>query len=154
MKARLIARLDLLAEIGEAKWLQEIARHSRALEQAARQRRLLLSYREKLRQSWRGGLLVEAGAAKRAADFIAASQTAELQIEQMERQATQLLALARQGFAETQERRRGLDEARREAAVQAERTTAQRLERAQTVTSHGPVVPDAFLIPGRHGRPR
>ena len=138
MKARLIARLDLLAEVGEAKWLQEIARQTKALEQAARQRGLLLAYREKLLQSWRSGDLVEAGAAKRATDFIAASQTAELRIEQMERQATHQLDLARQGFAETQERRRGLDEARREAAVQAERMTAQRLERAQTIAPLGP----------------
>jgi hypothetical protein len=154
MKARLIARLDLLAELGEAKWLQEIARHSRALEQAARQRRLLLAYREKLRQSWRSGGLVEAGAAKRAADFIAASQTAELQIEQMERQATHQLALARQAFAETQERRRGLDEARREAAVVAERMTAQRLERAQTIASPRSPAAHQSPAPGRHGWPR
>jgi hypothetical protein len=154
VKARLIARLDLLAEMGEAKWLQEIARQTKALDQASRQRRLLLAYREKLRQSWRGGGLVEAGAAKRAADFITASQTAEQQIEQMERQATQQLALARQGFAETQERRRGLEEARREASVQAERTTAQRLERAQTLAPARSPAADAFPISGRHGRPR
>ncbi len=141
MKRRLIDRLDLMAEIGEAKWLQEIARHSRALEQVAKQRRLLAAYREKLWGSWRNGGVVDAAAAKRAADFIAASDTAELQIEQMERQATQQLDLARQGFAQTQERRRSLDEKRRDAAALAERTTAQRLERAQV------------LAPPRQARP-
>jgi flagellar biosynthesis chaperone FliJ len=145
MKPRLIARLDLLAELGEAKWLQEIARATKALDQATRQRQLLLAYREKLRQSWRSGGMVEAGAAKRAADFVAASQKAELQIEQMERQATHQLDLARQGFAATQERRRGLDTARRAAAVDAERVTAQRLERAQTIAPQRP------LMPGRRG---
>jgi hypothetical protein len=131
MKPRMIDRLDLLAAAGEAQWLQEIARHSRALEQASRQRGLLTAYREKLWQSWQGGTVVDAGAARRAADFIAASRSAEVQIEQMERQAGQQLDLARLGFAQMQERRRGLDGARREAKVVAERTTAQKLERAQ-----------------------
>jgi hypothetical protein len=130
VKPRLIDRLDLLAAASEARWLQEIARHDRALEQAKRQRRLLAEYRDKLWQSWQGGAVVEAGAARRAADFLAASRIAEQQIEQMERQATQHLERAHLGFAQTQERRRGLDGARREARVIAERTTAQRLERA------------------------
>ncbi len=131
MKKRLIERLDLLAEISEAAWIREIARQNRALEQAAEQRRLLGAYRDKLRQSWRGGAIVDAAAALRAADFVTASQSAYHRIDQMERQAAQQLDRARLGFAETQERRRGLAAARREAVLMAERTTAQRLERAQ-----------------------
>ena len=133
MKERTIERLDLLAEIGEAKWLQEIARHTKALEQAARQRRLLVAYRDKVRESWRSGAVLDAGAAKRAADFVGASAKAELKIEQMERQASHQLEMARQGFAQAQERRRGLETARQAAELVAERTTAQRLERAQTL---------------------
>ena len=134
MKERMIERLDLLAEIGEAKWLQEIVRHTKALDHVARQRRLLSAYREKLRESWRSGSVLEAGAARRAADFVGASAKAEQQIEQMERHAHQQLELARQGFVEAQERRRGL-EAAKQVIVRAEaRTTAQRLERAQPPT--------------------
>ena len=134
MKERMIERLDLLAEIGEAKWLQDIVRHSRTLDQVARQRRLLAAYREKLRESWRSGSVLEAGAAKRAADFVGASAKAEQQIEQTERQASQQLELARQGYAQAQERRRGLEAAKQVIAVAEARTTAQRLERAQPPT--------------------
>ncbi len=138
MKARLIERLDLLAEVSQTRWLEEIARQTKVLEQAGHQRQLLAAYRAKLRESWRGGGVIHAGAAKRAADFTAASHAADLQIEQQERQASQRLDRARQGFAETQERRRGLDAARREAALAAERGAAQRLERAQTGTPAKP----------------
>jgi flagellar biosynthesis chaperone FliJ len=131
MKVRMIERLDRLAEIGEAKSLQEILRHSKTLDHVAKQRRLLAAYREKLRESWRGGVVLEAGAAKRAADFVGASARAEQQIEQMERQATQQLELARLGFAQARERRRGLEAAKQAVIRVEERTTAQRLERAQ-----------------------
>ncbi|MBW4024874.1 MAG: hypothetical protein HIU92_17395 [Proteobacteria bacterium] len=131
MKERLIERLDLLAEIGEAAWLQEIARQSRSLAQAEEQRALLRAYREKLGQSWRGGNVVDAAAAKRAAEFIAASHHAEAQIDRMERHATQQIDLARRGFADAQERRRGLAVAKREAVLATDRATEQRLERAQ-----------------------
>ena len=127
----MIERLDLLAEIGEAKWLQEIGRQGKTLDQAARQRRLLAAYREKLRESWRSGSVLEAGAAKRAADFVGASAKAEQQIEQAERHASQQLELARQGYAQAKERRQGLEAAKQEIAVTEARTTAQRLERAQ-----------------------
>jgi hypothetical protein len=131
MKERMINRLDLMAEIGEAKWLQEIVRHSKTLDQVAKQRRLLAAYREKLRESWRSGSVLEAGAAKRAADFVGASAKAEQQIEQTERQAQQQLDLARQGFAQAQERRLGLEAAKQAITLTEARTTAQRLERAQ-----------------------
>jgi flagellar biosynthesis chaperone FliJ len=134
MKKRMIERLDLLAEITEAKWLQEIVRHTKTLDHVAKQRRLLAAYREKLRDSWRSGSVLEAGAAKRAADFVGASAKAEQQIEHTERQATQQLQLARQSFAQAQERRRGLEIARQVVSVTDERTTAQRLERAQPIT--------------------
>jgi ribosome-binding ATPase YchF (GTP1/OBG family) len=134
MKDRMIDRLDLMAEIGEAKWLQEIVRHSKALDQVAKQRRLLAAYRDKLRESWRSGSVLEAGAAKRAADFVGASAKAEHQIEQMERQAQQQLDLAQQGFAQAQERRRGLEAVKRALNVTEARTTAQRLERLQPLT--------------------
>ncbi len=134
----MIERLDLIAEIGETKWLHEIVRHTRTLEQVARQRRLLASYQEKLRQSWRSGSVLEAGAAKRAADFVGASARAEQQIEQTERQANQQLEIAQQSFVEAKERRRAL-EAAKQAVVRAdERTTAQRLERAQPPTPPKP----------------
>ena len=131
MKKRMIERLDLLAEIGEAKWLQEIVRHTKTLDHVAKQRRLLAAYREKLRESWRSGSVLEAGAAKRAANFVSASARAEQQIEQTERQAHQQLELARQGFAQAQERRHGLEAAKQAIDLAEERTTAQRLERAQ-----------------------
>jgi hypothetical protein len=134
MRERMIERLDLLAEIGEAKWLQEIVRHMKTLDQVSNQRRLLAAYREKLRESWRSGSVLEAGAAKRAADFVGASAKAEQQIEQMERQASQQLDIARQGFAQAQEKRRGLESAKQAAVLATERTTTQRLERAQTLT--------------------
>jgi flagellar biosynthesis chaperone FliJ len=131
MKTRMLERLDRLAEINEAKSLQEIVRHTKTLDHVARQRGLLAAYREKLRESWRGGLVIEAGAAKRAADFVGASARAEQQIEQMERQASQQLELARQGFAQARERRRGL-EAAKQAVIRSEaHTKDQRLERAQ-----------------------
>jgi hypothetical protein len=133
MKKRMIERLDLLAEIGEAKWLQEIVRHSGTLDHVAKQRGLLASYREKLRESWRGGSVLEAGAAKRAADFVGASAKAEQQIEQAERQAWQQLQRARQGLAQVQERRRGLTTAKQTIDMAEARTTAQRLERAQAL---------------------
>ncbi len=134
MKERMIERLDLLAEIGEAKWLQEIIRHTKTLDQVAQKRRLLAAYREKLRESWRSGAVLEAGAAKRAADFVGASARAEQQIEKMERHAHQQLEIARQGFAQTKERRKGLESTKQEMTREEARTTAQRLERAQPPT--------------------
>ena len=134
MKEPMIRRLDLLAEIGETKWLQEIVRHTRTLDHVAKQRLLLTAYREKLRESWRSGSVLEAGAAKRAADFVGASAKAEQQIEQMERHAFQQLECARQGFLEAQERRRGLEAAKQAVLLVEARTTAQRLERAQSPT--------------------
>jgi len=134
MKERMIERLDLLAEIGEAKWLQEIIRHTKTLDQVAQKRRLLAAYREKLRESWRSGAVLEAVAAKRAADFVGASARAEQQIEQMERHAHQQLEIARQGFAQTKERRKGLESTKQEMTREEARTTAQRLERAQPPT--------------------
>jgi hypothetical protein len=130
----MVERLDLLAEIGEAKWLQEIARHTKTLEHVTKQRQLLSAYREKLRQSWRSGSVLEAGAAKRAANFVGASTKAEQQIEQMERQAQQQLEFARQGFAQAKERRQGLATVKQANALAEARTTAQRLERAQPLT--------------------
>jgi flagellar biosynthesis chaperone FliJ len=130
----MIERLDLLAEMGEAKWLQEIVRHTKTLDHVAKQRRLLAAYREKLRESWRSGAVLEAGAAKRAANFVTASARAEQQIEQSERQAHQQLELARQGWAQAQARRRGLEAAKQAIDLAEERTTAQRLERAQPPT--------------------
>jgi hypothetical protein len=131
VKKRMIERLDLLAEIGEAKWLQEIVRHTKTLDHAAKQRRLLAAYRDKLRESWRSGAVLEAGAARRAADFVGASARAEQQIEQTERQAAQQLQLARQGYAQAQESRRELEAAKEAVELAEARTTAQRLERAQ-----------------------
>jgi hypothetical protein len=130
----MIRRLDLLAEIGQAKWLQEIVRHTKTLDQVAKQRRLLADYREKLRGSWRTGSVLEAGAARRAADFVRASSRAEQQIEQMERQAHQQLEFARHEFAQSQERRRGLAAAKQAVVLAETRTTDQRMERAQPLT--------------------
>ena len=69
MKKRMIERLDLLAEITEAKWLQEIVRHTKTLDHVAKQRRLLAAYREKLRDSWRSGSVLEAGGGKARGGF-------------------------------------------------------------------------------------
>ena len=114
MKKRMIERLNLLAEIGEAKWLQEIVRHTKTLDtrppnSAGCSRPIR---RRNCGESWRSGSVLEAGAAKRAANFVSASARAEQQIEQTERQAHQQLELARQGFAQAQERRHGLEAAK------------------------------------------
>ncbi|HTI00221.1 MAG TPA: hypothetical protein VL752_04665 [Acidisoma sp.] len=131
MKSKTIERLDLLTATRELRLLEEIGRQNGLLEQAARQREILAGYREKLARSWRGGAVIEAGGARRAAAFITASDSAESQIVRMEAQAAEALKLAQTGFAHAQEHRANLAEARRSLTVLEERRAEQRRERAQ-----------------------
>lgn len=135
MKSKTIERLDLLTATRELRLLEEIGRQNGLLEQAARQREILAGYREKLAGSWRGGALVEAGGARRATAFIAASDSAASQITRMEVQAAEALQLAQSGFAHAQEHRANLAEARRHLMVMEERQAEQRRERAQAAPS-------------------
>jgi flagellar biosynthesis chaperone FliJ len=131
MTPRTMDRLDLMAAASETRLLDEIRRLNASLDQLAHQRGVLAAYRDRLAQSWRSGGVVEAGAARRAGHFSAASRSAEVQLDQAEAQARQDLDKALQNLAQVQQRRRGLEDAQRKAAVQAERTAELRLERAR-----------------------
>jgi flagellar biosynthesis chaperone FliJ len=89
MKPRTMERLDLLAADAERRLLDDISRHQAALGQVQAQRDVLAAYRARLAQSWKGGAAVTAGQARSAGHFVAASQAAETQIDQMEARARQ-----------------------------------------------------------------
>jgi len=133
MKSKTIERLDLLTATRELRLLEEIARQNGLLEQAARQRALLSDYREKLAGSWRSGAVIDAGSARRATAFIAASDKAASQISRIEAQATGALNTAQADFAHAQEHRANLAEARRDLQRLEERQREQRHERAQVL---------------------
>ncbi len=135
MKARTLNRLEIMAISSEMKCLEDIARHNATLEKMAQQRQLLAGYRQKLGDSWRNGDVVDAGAARRAAEFIAASRKADVQIEQIERTTRQQVDVAQRTLAQTKERRRHLSSAQREANLATERALAVRLERAQVLAA-------------------
>ncbi|GAB0116652.1 hypothetical protein [Acidisoma sp. 7E03] len=138
MKSKTIERLDLLTATQEMRLLDEIARQSGLLEQAARQRDLLSGYRDKLAQSWRSGAVIDAASARRANAFIAASDNAVRQIARMEAQATEALQTAQAGFAHAQEHRANLAEARRGLRLNEERQADRRQERAQVLPGTRP----------------
>jgi len=130
MKTRTMARLDLIAAETERRLLDEIRRHNATLVQIAQQRGVLAGYRERLSESWLSGDVVTAGQARRAGHFVAASRTADAQINLMEAQTREQLEVALQNLAKTQAHRRGLNEAQRKAALQEERAATQQQERA------------------------
>jgi flagellar biosynthesis chaperone FliJ len=131
MKTRTIERLDLLAAETENQLLESIRKHNETLRQIAYQRTVLAEYRERLAETWRHGGVVRAGEVLRATRFVSASETAESQVDGTERQARMQLEQAMQRLAQVQERRRGLDEAQRKAALLEERAAALRAERLQ-----------------------
>jgi flagellar biosynthesis chaperone FliJ len=131
MKTRTIERLDMLAAETETQLLEQIRQHNEALRQIAYQRGVLAAYRDRLAETWRHGGVVHAGEVLRANKFVAASETAESQVDVTERQARAALDQASLRLAQIQERRRGLDEAQRKAATLAERQAELRAERAQ-----------------------
>jgi len=131
VKPRTLARLDLIAAERERRLLDEVKRHNATLEQIAQQRGILSAYRERLSSSWRDGAPVRAGQAQSAGHFVAASRSADSQIDAMEADARRQLAAALQNLANTQAHRSGLDEAQDKAALALERATAEREALAQ-----------------------
>lgn len=130
MKLRTIERLDLIAAMRQERVQEEIKRHNATLAQVAHQRSVLASYRNRLDESWRGGEVVTAGQAQRAGHFVRASYTAEVQIEQAEKQTRRQLDAALQNLAKTQAHREGLDQAHRKAETVMERLATLRQEQA------------------------
>jgi flagellar biosynthesis chaperone FliJ len=128
MTPRLMARLDLLAETGEARLLDEIKRQTATLAQVAEQQAVLENYRNRLTQSWRSGKVIDAGSAKRAGHFCSASQTAETQIEQLAAQTRKQLEVSLQNLAAAKAHRQSLATAQAKAALQSERTAENRAE--------------------------
>jgi len=136
MKTRTLERLDLIAARTETELLETIRRHNETLRQIDYQRGVLAAYRARLAETWRNGGVVRASEARRATQFVSASETAETQVDTAERQAKAALEQALERLAQTQERRRNLDEAQRKAAAAAERAAETRLERAQPWRPH------------------
>jgi hypothetical protein len=132
MKDQTLARLQLLAELRRVKILDEMAGQTRTLREASGQKQLLAAYRDKLSESWRGGTTVEAGQARRAMDFITASQVADKQITLVEQRAEQALDQARSDFIRARERERHLAEARQAHRRHDEHCLALRIELART----------------------
>ena len=133
MKTPIITKLSLLAEIQRLKVIDDISRQNQVLNQTSRQRQLLAEYRDKLQQSWRGGEVIEAAAARRAVDFVSASMTADTQIDQMEHQAVQAIEMARITVVRLKDRQHRLDEVQRSNSLAEERLADLRRERAQAL---------------------
>jgi flagellar biosynthesis chaperone FliJ len=129
MKPRILDRLDLMAAEAEQKLLDEIVRHKTTLDQIDYQRRVLADYRARLTETWRGGGVVYAGQARRAETFAVASDDAAHRIDAEEPRARKMLEDALQNLAAVQQKRRGLQEARRKAIVVEEREAERLLER-------------------------
>lgn len=131
MKPETLARLDLLAAQREAKLLETIRRQNMALEQAAYQRGMLASYRDRLAASWQGGGVVNAAQARRAGQFAVGALGAESQIVETEIRAKEQLEVAISDLARLKSHRRKLAErlreARRHALAAAELKAAQDL---------------------------
>lgn len=131
MKPETLARLDLLAAQRETKLLETIRRQNAALEQAAYQRGMLLSYRDRLAASWQSGVVVSAAQACRAGQFAAGALGAESQIVETEARAKEQLESAIADLARLKAHRRKLAErlrvARRRAQAAAELKAAQDL---------------------------
>lgn len=132
MKPRTLERLDLIAAETEQKLLEEITRHNHVLQQIDYQRRVLADYRGRLAETWRSGGVVFAGQARRAETFVSASEVAAQKIDAEEPRARKMLDDALQNLASVQQRRRGLQEARRKLLVAEERETERALERDLT----------------------
>ncbi len=115
MKPETLARLDLLAAQREAKVLETISRQTATLEQAAYQRGMLTSYRDRLTASWQGGEVVSAAQARRAGQFAAGALGAESQIAATEIRAKEQLEAAIADLARLKLHRRKLAERLREA---------------------------------------
>ena len=131
MKPRTMERLDLLAADAERRLLEDIRRHQAALAQVQEQRQVLAAYRGRLAQSWKGGAAVTAGQARSAGHFVAASQAAETQIDQIEARARQQLSAALDALAKTQAHRNSLDGALQKAARAEQRSVELKQERAR-----------------------
>jgi flagellar biosynthesis chaperone FliJ len=129
MKPSTLARLDMLAAEQETQLLDAIRRHNATLEQTVHQRGMLASYRERLAASWQSGAEVQAVQARRAMQFVNASQGADAQITQAAQRAGEQLEAAITSLGHIQARRRALAEALRKLALQAERAAEQRMER-------------------------
>ncbi len=128
MTPKLMARLDLLAETGEIRLLDEIRRQTATLAQVAEQQAVLANYRDRLTQSWRTGQVIDAASAKRAGHFSSASQTAEAQIEQLAVQTRKQLEISLQNLAASKAHRQNLATAQAKAALQNERMAESRAE--------------------------
>jgi len=129
MKTRTLERLDLIAAEAEIKLLEEINRLNATLSQIDYQKRVLADYRARLTETWRHGGVVAAGQARRAEIFVSASQDAAQKIDAEEPRARKMLEEALQNLASIQNRRRGLQEARRRASLIEERDAERNIER-------------------------
>ncbi|HQT46410.1 MAG: hypothetical protein B7X08_01335 [Acidocella sp. 20-63-7] len=129
MKPRTLAKLDMLAAEQETQQLDAIRRASATLKQTEHQRGVLEAYRVRLAGSWQDGAVLEAGQARRAGQFIAASHSAQAQIDAAAERAQQHLEIAVANLSQTRLRRRTLADMLRRGEVLAEREAEQRLER-------------------------
>lgn len=129
MKARTLARLELLAAERELQMREAVRRQNAALARSEAQCGMLAAYRDRLAASWQSGAVVAAGQARRAGQFAAASHGAEAQIGQAARRAAEQLETATDGLAQAQAKRRALREALAEAAKAQARAAEKAVER-------------------------
>jgi len=127
VKPRTLARLELMAAAATLKMREEIARHNTVLGQIEYQKGVLADYRARLQEMWRRGGVVTAGQAKNAEMFVAASEEAGGKIEAEAARTQVMLDEALQALARTQQRRRGLEAARRKAVAEEEREIERKL---------------------------
>ncbi len=135
MKAATLARLDLLAAEREAALLETISQQNLALQQAAYQRGMLVSYRERLAASWQGGAVVSAAQARRAGQFAAGALGAQDQLTDTEVGTRARLDAAIADLARLKAHRRKLAERLR--ALQRQASAAAELKAAQNLPWRG-----------------
>jgi len=129
MKARTIARLDMLAAARKAKAQDEVRRHASTLAQNQQQQQVLKSYRDRLAASWQDGPPIAAALARRASQFATGAQNAAVQIEAAEATAAAQLNDATEALVQLKSHRRKLAAQLRAAAVKADAESEQKAER-------------------------
>lgn len=83
MTPQSLKRLDLLAAAKEAVLLEQIGKHSLAVQRHEEQLSMLEAYQTRLAAGWQSGSVVPAGEALRAGQFSAQAMAAMTQLEQV-----------------------------------------------------------------------
>ena len=145
MKLQALAKLDLLTAAREASLLETLDRHSKTLLHYEAQRTVLTAYQERLSASWRGGAVVTAGDATRAAKFVAQAEEARRHLAQSIKTEQDKRNECALSLATLRTRRETLQERLKTARQVAANVAQDREDRNRPIFS-APITPDDSLF--------